>query len=349
MNVHVNASRPYDVVIREGLLEACAPVISPYVQGRTAAVVTDDNVAPLYLQTLTGQLKACGCRVVCYEIPNGEASKTLETYGRLLVWLSQQGLTRGDCVIALGGGVVGDLAGFAAATYLRGIAYVQVPTTLLAAVDSSVGGKTAVDLPTGKNLAGAFYPPALVLCDPLTLRTLPAQVFADGMAEVIKYGMICDAPLLALLERGMQGQQSAIIGRCVAIKRDIVSRDERETGERKLLNFGHTVAHAVEKCSNYTVSHGRAVGIGRAVLTRSWEQRGLCPPECTDALLRLLGQYGLDDTCRYDAAALCAAMGADKKRDGDSIDLIVPTGLGKTAICRTPVAQLPGIVAAGLA
>lgn len=147
----------------------------------------------------------------------------------------------------------------------------------------------------------------------------------------------------------MQGQQSAIIGRCVAIKRDIVSRDERETGERKLLNFGHTVAHAVEKCSNYTVSHGRAVGIGMAVLTRSWEKRGLCPPECTDALLRLLGRYGLDDTCRYDAAALCAAMGADKKRDGDSIDLIVPTGLGKTAICRTPVAQLPGIVAAGLA
>jgi len=346
--VTVNASASYDVLIENGLLQNCKDYLAPFVSGKTAAIVSDDRVAPLYLKGVKEQLEDLGCKVVSFVFPNGEKSKTIETYGEILGFLAQNGLTRRDVIIALGGGVVGDMAGFAAATYLRGVDYIQIPTTLLSMVDSSVGGKTAIDLPAGKNLVGAFYQPKLVLCDPQTLSTLPQEIFADGMAEVIKYGMICDEGLLSILKEGVSGRIDEIIFRCVAIKRDIVSRDERETGERKLLNFGHSIGHAVEKCSNFEISHGRCVGIGMAILTRSFVNRGLCEKACETALEELLKQYHLDDSCDFSADQLVSAMGADKKRMGKAIDLIIPTGLGKTAIEKTPMDALYAIVFAGL-
>jgi 3-dehydroquinate synthase len=231
-------------------------------------------------------------------------------------------------VFALGGGVVGDLAGLAAALYLRGIKLVQIPTTLLAAVDSSVGGKTAVDLDAGKNLAGAFYQPDLVICDTDTLSTLPKSEFSNGMAEVIKYAAIRDKSLYNAL-RPPISNLGAVIARCVEIKRDIVSADERDKGERQLLNFGHTFAHAIEKCSGYKIVHGSAVAIGMAMMTRACLARNICGGDCLEVLLDALDAYGLPAETGYDEDALFSALLSDKKRNHDRITLVVPRGPGR--------------------
>ena len=268
--VEVRASGAYTVKIGSGLLDALGRELSALASG-SVLVVTDSNVAPHYLQRACASLRQAGFAVCSVEIPAGESSKNLENFGLLLRVLAQKRLTRTDTVVALGGGVTGDLAGFAAASYLRGVRLVQVPTTLLAMVDSSVGGKTAVDLPEGKNLVGAFHQPALVLCDTDTLDTLPEAVFREGCAEVIKTAILFDRPLFRqLAQQGTGFDREDVIARCVAHKRDIVAEDEFENGSRRLLNLGHTVGHAVEKCSGYTVSHGAAVAIGTAVMARAF-------------------------------------------------------------------------------
>ena len=260
--VKIECSRPYEVLVGAGLLDTAGEHIARTTGCQTAAVVADDTVDALYGDRVQVSLERAGCRVVRFRFPHGEQSKTIATYVQLLHFLAENRLTRSDAVVALGGGVTGDLAGFAAATFMRGMALVQLPTTLLAAVDSSVGGKTAVDLPQGKNLAGVFHQPSLVLCDCDTLDTLPADVFRDGCAEVIKYGVLCDAQFFESLQKPVNEQREAVISRCVRIKSDIVSRDERDKGERQLLNLGHTIGHAIEQCSGFTVSH-RAGGCHR--------------------------------------------------------------------------------------
>ena len=245
--------------------------------------------------------------------------------------------------------MVGDLAGFAAATFLRGIGFLQLPTTLLAAVDSSVGGKTAIDLTNGKNLAGAFYQPQAVLCDLDTLDTLPAEVFADGCAEVIKYGMIGDPALLARLETvDFRADPEELVARCVAQKRDLVEQDEFDTGARQLLNLGHTLGHGVEACSGYMVSHGRAVAIGMTLVTRAAVAFGRCPAEVLPRLRRLLERYGLPDATAYSAQALYEKTLSDKKRSGDTISLVVPVAWGASQLVRIPVSELPAWIERGL-
>lgn len=347
--VTVRASRPYEVTIGRGLLDTVGWQAAGQWKGRSAAVVSDSTVAPLYLNRVKDSLERAGFQVHSFVFPAGEDQKNGGTYLKLLEFLAARRLTRADGLIALGGGVVGDLAGFAAATFLRGIGFLQLPTTLLAAVDSSVGGKTAIDLTNGKNLAGAFYQPQAVLCDLDTLDTLPAEVFSDGCAEVIKYGMIGDPALLARLETvDFRADPEELVARCVAQKRDLVEQDEFDTGARQLLNLGHTLGHGVEACSGYTVSHGRAVAIGMTLVTRAAVAFGRCPAEVLPRLRRLLERYGLPDATAYSAQALYEKTLSDKKRSGDTISLVVPIAWGASQLVRIPVSELPAWIERGL-
>ena len=338
--VSVEASRSYEILIGRGLLDEAGERIRAVTKAETAVIVAGDLIRPLYAGRVQASLEKAGFRVLVYEIPHGEQHKNLETYGNLLNYLCDRHITRSDVLVALGGGVTGDLTGFAAATYQRGCGFVQIPTTLLAMVDSSVGGKTAVDLPGGKNQAGAFYQPLLVLCDPLTLQTLPEEQYRSGCAEVIKYGMLGDGDFFASLALPVKEQAETVIERCVSMKRDIVHEDEFDTGLRRLLNLGHSFGHAVEKCSEYSIIHGEAVAIGMAAITRAAVVRGLCEEKALDALLEMLRAYDLPVSCDYPAEALAAAMMNDKKLTGSTMHLVVPEGVGRCRVLAVPAAEL---------
>ena len=352
--VHVTASRSYDVTIGRGLLASVGQTAAGLWKGRTAAVVSDTHVAPLYLDQVKASLEGAGFQVHPFVFPAGEAHKNGATYLNLLEFLAQAHLTRADGLIALGGGVVGDLTGFAAATYLRGVSFLQLPTTLLAAVDASVGGKTAIDLEHGKNLAGAFYQPRAVLCDLDTLATLPEADFADGCAEVIKYGMIGDAGLLDTLERAdLRADPEEVVARCIAHKRDLVEQDEFDTGARQLLNLGHTIGHGVEACSGYQTSHGKAVAIGMTLVTRGAVVPKRKKKQRNDnyhlpRLESLLARYHLPTATDYAAADLYEKTLSDKKRAGDTLSLVVPTAWGKSVLHPIPVGQLLPWIERGL-
>ncbi|MBE6958848.1 MAG: 3-dehydroquinate synthase [Ruminococcaceae bacterium] len=347
--VKVNASTSYEVKIGAGLLSSLGAEVAAVAKAQIAAIVSDSNVWPLYGETVAKSLGNSGFSVVSYVFPAGESSKNGSTYLSVMNFLAQNHITRSDCLIALGGGVVGDLTGFAAATYLRGIAFIQVPTTLLAAVDSSVGGKTAIDLECGKNLVGAFYQPKLVLCDTDTLNTLPDDTFRDGCAEVIKYGILYDARLFAhLQEKGLAFDREAVITRCVELKRDVVAEDEFDTGSRMKLNLGHTIGHGVEAGSHYTVSHGKAVAIGMAIVSRAAEKEGICD-ECTkNSIVEILKQFGLPTDTEFSAKLLYSAALSDKKRTGGTVNLIVPETIGRCVIRPTPVETLKTFIQEGL-
>ena len=350
--ITVNASKTYDILIGDGILDAnAASAVKKAAGGRLAAIVTDDNVAALYENRLSGALARDGYSVERFVIPHGESSKNDVNLVSLLNFLAEKKFTREDVIVALGGGVVGDLAGFGAACYMRGIHYVQVPTTLLAMVDSSVGGKTAINLSAGKNLAGAFYQPNAVICDVLLLSTLPQEVFRDGCAEVIKYGVISDRELFRSLEmpfdRGVE-QLIDVIARCVAIKRDIVAEDEYEKGARKLLNFGHTVGHAIELLSDYRTPHGHAVAVGIAVETRIAFRLGICDESCLQDVLRMLRLYELPDSTRFGAKELAAACLSDKKREGEHITMIFPAEVGRCVFRDVSISELESIMNLGV-
>ena len=341
--VHIDASRSYDVRIGRGLLDDCGRQIAERVRCASAAVVTDDTVYALYGERVCASLEAAGVRTVCYVFPHGEKSKNLLEYAKILNFLAENRVTRADALIALGGGVTGDLGGFASATYLRGIPFVQLPTTLLAAVDSSVGGKTAVDLPAGKNLAGAFYQPELVLCDLDTLDSLPREIFLDGCAEVIKYAVLGSRELFALLADIPSGKGlEEVTARCVEMKRDFVQSDELDRGARQMLNLGHTFGHAVEASSRFTLSHGKSVAIGMAMILRAACSRGLCSAETCDAVIALLQRYGLPTECPYPADMLLGALSADKKIFGTRLNLVVPTDIGACRLLPVGVDELSG-------
>ena len=347
--VTVNASTKYDVLVGKGLLARAGELAKEVLSPCRALILTDDHVAPLYADALSASLTAAGFVPEVYVVPHGEGSKSLGTLGALLEHLAEHKYTRTDAMFALGGGVVGDLCGFCASVYLRGIPFVQIPTTLLACVDSSVGGKTAVNLDAGKNLAGAFYQPRLVICDPDTLSSLPPEIFADGCAEVIKYGVINDRALFSMLEDGISPASEQIIARCVQNKRDVVEKDEFDTGLRQLLNLGHTVAHAIEKCSDFQISHGSAVAIGTVTIMRAAVAQGLCPAADLDALLSLTKQLGLPVSCDFGADELAKAALSDKKRAGGSITLVVPYAIGDSRLCKIPAADVGSWFSKGLA
>ena len=348
-SIPIKVEPPYTVTVAPGLLANCGEALTSIIGQCKVAVITESNVAPLYLATVTGSLQEAGFSVTSFIFPAGEIHKNLHTLEEILEFLAREELTRTDCVLALGGGVCGDMAGFAAGTYLRGIRCVQLPTTLLAAVDSSVGGKTGVNLQAGKNLAGLFFQPAAVLCDTACLKTLPREVFADGMAKVIKTGVLSGGELFQLSSQDCRsGDMGEIIARCVAHKGKVVEQDEFETGLRKTLNLGHTAGHAIEQCSNYTVSHGRAVAVGMVIISRAAEKLGWCEETTSAAIVRALAANGLPTTMGYTAAELAKAALADKKRSGGEITLVFPNALGDCRLQTIPVAGLEAVFRAGL-
>ena len=347
--IEVNASRSYPVHIGSGLLPALGGMIAGLGKVRKVCIVSETNVWPLYGAAADASLHAAGLETCAFVFPAGEASKNGTTYLELLNFLAENRLTRSDLLVALGGGVVGDLTGFAAATYLRGIRFVQVPTTLLAAVDSSVGGKTAIDLPAGKNLAGAFCQPSLVLCDTDCLATLPEDIFRDGCAEVIKTAILFDETLfMELVRDGLKFDREQVIAKCVAHKRDIVVADEFDRGQRNLLNLGHTVGHAVEALSEFTLSHGKSVAIGTAIVARSAVKAGLCDQATATRIMWLLEKFGLPIFTHHTASELLDAALSDKKRSGDTVNLILPKTIGECIISPTPVSELESFIQAGL-
>ena len=346
--ITVRASKKYEIIIGAGILETAGSFISEAAGGQTAAIITDDNVAALYAERLTDTLMKNGYRVVRYVFPGGETSKNAETFLLILNFLAREKLSRTDVIVALGGGVAGDLAGFAAACYMRGVRFVQIPTTLLAAVDSSVGGKTAINLVAGKNLAGAFYQPDAVLCDVSLLSTLTTEIYLDGCAEIIKYGVIADRFLFDTLKTPVNTQLENVIARCVEIKRDIVVEDEFEYARRKLLNFGHTIGHAIELLSGYRASHGHAVAAGMAITARAAVRMGLCEIHCLRDILQMLRLYDLPDNTSYEADRLTIACLSDKKRNGESLTMIFPLEIGRCILKEVPVNELETVIQLGL-
>ena len=341
--VTVSASKTYDILIGPGILKGLGIRVQSLGKAQKVCLVSETSVFPLWGEAALSSLKDAGFDVCSYVFPAGEESKNGENLLKLLNFLAENGLTRSDILVALGGGVTGDLAGFAASCFLRGIRFVQVPTTLLAAVDSSVGGKTAVDLPAGKNLAGAFWQPSLVICDTDTLDTLPVDIFRDGCAEVIKYGILYDPKLFAHLEeKGLDFDREAVITRCVELKRNVVMEDEFDTGARMKLNLGHTIGHGVEARSNFTLSHGKSVAIGMAIVCRA----SRCPD--TPRILAILQKFGLPVTTDESVQDIYNYTLSDKKRSGDTVRLIIPRRIGDCAIVPTPVHTLKSFIQAGL-
>lgn len=341
--ITVNASKKYDILIGSGLLPSLGAEVQKLQKVQKVCIVSESAVYPLYGEAAASSLRQAGLEVCTFIFPWGEQSKNAQTYLSLLNYLAEHKLTRSDMIVALGGGVVGDLAGFAAATYLRGIRFVQVPTTLLAAVDSSVGGKTAIDLPTGKNLAGAFCQPSLVLCDTDLLKSLPNDIFLAGCAEVIKYGVLYDEAFFAYLEEtGPSFDCEKVITRCVELKRDVVIADEFDTGERMKLNLGHTIGHGVEARSGFALSHGKSVAIGMAIVARA------CRCGDKDRIIALLERFSLPTQTEYTADELFAYTLSDKKRSANTVKLILPQRIGCCVISPTPVEQLKSFIQAGL-
>ena len=338
--VNVAVAKPYDVIIDNDLIKNAGHHLEDFIQQRKVMIITDENVASFgYLGSLQEAISPITKAVHTITLPAGEEQKSSANYIYLQEQLATLNYSRTDVLIALGGGVIGDLVGFTAATYLRGIPYIQMPTTLLSAIDSSVGGKTAIDLPQGKNLVGAFYQPARVLCDLTTFHTLSQSIFEDGCAELIKYGMILDdelhndlmtrdQPLTALSD-----DLANIVKRCVEIKRNVVLEDEHDLGLRQLLNFGHTIGHAIEQVSHYKVSHGRGVATGMILTQLMAEKEGLTDLILAERFNQLLNQYHLLDQVylakAYTFADLLDAMTNDKKRRGGEITEIFPESFGK--------------------
>ena len=345
-------NRTYPVHIERGLLDRLGPMLRETLGACAVMIVTDDNVGPLYGSRVRATLEAAGFRTSSVVLPHGEQTKCLASLAALYDRLCDANITRRDAVLALGGGVIGDLAGLAAATYLRGVRFIQVPTTLLAQVDSSVGGKVAVDLPQGKNLVGAFYQPEAVYCDPDTLRTLTDEYWRDGLGEVIKYGCIGDEALFSLLESCAPGGRNALMGeidtiltRCIQAKADVVAQDERDTGLRMTLNFGHTVAHAVETCQHYSgLRHGEAVALGMRVITHLTEGKGMTAPGTSARLDALLAGLDMPMTLPdIPEADLLTAMGHDKKSAGKALRVIVLEAIGHCFIHETDTGFFQGI------
>ena len=328
--IHVNTGKSYDVLICRGILSKAGSKIKELFPSSRLAVITDSNVAPLYLRTLLDSLNEAGYTdVPTFSLPDGEQTKSLQSAGLLYDLLSQHKISRDCCLIALGGGVIGDLTGFVASTYLRGLPFIQIPTTLLAQVDSSVGGKTAVNLTSGKNLVGTFWQPSLVLCDPDLLSTLTADVFADGLAESIKCGMIRDRVLFDLIAKGdPKDNLEEIIFRSISIKRDVVEKDELDTGDRMLLNYGHTMGHAVENWMKYLQRHGQCVAVGMVMICAAQVAAGQLSRTVLDQLIAVCEKYDLPVSCPASMDTLLKICQQDKKNTTKGIRVVLLHEIG---------------------
>ena len=321
----VSTSTPYDILIGHDLISKIGEFLKPVFSPRHVCVITDSTVNGLYAQVVMTSLIESGYHTSKILFPSGEHSKNLTTYSNILEALADEGLTRSDLVLALGGGVVCDLAGFAAGTYMRGINYVVVPTTLQASIDTAIGGKTGINLLGGKNLAGVFWQPSLVVCDSKIYETLPNEILLEGIAEATKNAVIAEA---GLLDQIRKHNYEYVIERCISIKKSLVEADERETSLRQLLNFGHTIGHGIEKLSSYTVTHGQAVAKGM--------------------ITEILKEFGFDTSLDYNAKDIYKLALKDKKiRDGQ-INIIVPDSIGKCTLRKLSLPELNELITLGL-
>ena len=357
IRIPVCASKKYDVIMEQGSLDRIDELLAKagINGGRKLCIVTDENVARLYGGedgALWQKLGDAGFELYRYVFPGGESTKTMETVTDILNYLADCRFSRSDMLLALGGGIVGDVTGFAAASYLRGVEYIQVPTTLLATVDSSVGGKTGVNLNAGKNLAGAFWQPSLVVFDPDVLSTLSYDIILDGIAEAVKAGFIDDRSItedIAGSDEVSDPQYlTGLAARAVRVKVKVVEEDERESGSRQLLNFGHTIAHAIEKCSDYQISHGHAVAIGMTVISAAADSMGWTREECTPALLKILRRFRFPLDCPYSSGELAEAALQDKKIRGSRITIVIPDVIGRCTLRTIPTDELAQLISCGI-
>ncbi|HPR23945.1 MAG TPA: 3-dehydroquinate synthase [Bacillota bacterium] len=351
-NIIIKTGIPYQVIMEEDSLEKVGFFASDITEPCRICIISDDNVHSLYTPLVESSLKNAGFDVYKIVFPAGEATKDLGSVKKILEYLADENFTRSDVLMALGGGVIGDLTGFAASVFLRGIKYINVPTSFLAAADSSVGGKTGVNLSAGKNLAGTFWQPSLVIYDPKTVKTLSPASFLDGLAESIKCAFIADASLFGFIDLSDMNNETKFVERCVTdsvkVKQFFVENDEYDKGRRQLLNFGHTAGHAIEKLSGFRESHGHAVAQGMVIAARASYNKGWSREDCCSPLIEVLNKYGLSSSCSYSAAELAAAALKDKKRLGNEINLVIPLEIGECALMRLPSHELQNFFEAGL-
>lgn len=356
IKISVSASRKYDVIMEQGALSKIDALLenAGINGGKKLCIVTDETVNKLYAgedHTLWKTLKKAGFDLYKYVFAGGENTKNIDTIAGILNYLADNKFSRSDMLVALGGGIVGDVTGFAAASFLRGVEYVQIPTTLLATVDSSVGGKTGVNLNAGKNLAGAFWQPSLVVFDPDVLSTLSYDIILDGIAEAVKAGFIGDKSIIEDIEGCSSVEDheflTGIAAKAVRVKRKVVEEDERENGSRQLLNFGHTIAHAIEKCSGYRISHGHAVAIGMAVVSAAADELEWTREKSTDRILKILRKFRFPLDCPFSSEELTDAALQDKKIRGDSITLVIPDIIGNCGLKTIPTKQLRQFIECG--
>ncbi|MBQ8164873.1 MAG: 3-dehydroquinate synthase [Clostridia bacterium] len=345
--ITVKNSKTYNVHIENGIFGKCGDMIKTACGGEKVIIISDDNVYPIYGAELTLALQNSGYTVCHFVIENGEKSKNITNFAKILSFMAQNEFTRSDCLCTLGGGVVGDLGALAAGMFNRGIKLAAIPTSLLAMVDSSVGGKTAIDLPEGKNLAGMFFQPDIVICDPAMLKTLPYEFMKDGFAEVIKYGVIKSEGLFKKLfevdlKTFTDDKEKAedIISECVAIKRDVVGEDEFDNGLRQILNFGHTIAHCIELLSNYEIPHGTAVSMGMVSITKASAGKEICPESCYEDLLKLIEKHEMASELPFEKGKIFKAALHDKKRKGNRMTVVVPVKIGECELKKISVEEI---------
>lgn len=335
MTIDVKTHKPYRVTIEPGALDRVGEIaLAGKKPGTKAMLISETNVYPLYGERVKASLEKAGFPVSTFIFPAGEEHKQIGTVCDMYKALAQAVFTRTDFIVTLGGGVTGDMGGFAAATFLRGMDFIQVPTSLVSQADASVGGKTGVDLPFGKNLVGAFHQPMAVVTDPQALSTLPQHFFNDGLGEVIKHGCIADRALFEALEQGGALEDMAgMVGRSIAIKRDFVEADTRDTGKRMILNFGHTCGHALEKLHGFQgLSHGEAVGIGMVMACRVGENMGVTQPGTAERVKAVLRRYHMPVEDKFSKEDIVAATALDKKSDGNTLRFILLPKIGESVI-----------------
>ena len=359
MNIHRSIqvdtpSKSYEVRVGRGLIDAVGTHIAELLGEVSVCIVSDSTVAPLYAQRVQNSLTRAGISNTLIEFPAGEAHKNLEVLGRILDGIAQAQLSRADCIVGLGGGVTGDVAGLAAAMYMRGCHVVHIPTSLLAMVDSSVGGKTAIDLPSGKNLAGAFFQPEAVLVDVELLTSLSSELFCDSCAEMIKHAVIADEQLFKRLSTSaitadveQLDELQEIVARNIEIKRDVVINDEKEQGLRQLLNLGHTIGHAIEAASNFRLGHGSSVAAGMCCMARACAQKGWCSHEVPSLIEACCALYGLPTDTDVAHDVLMGYLSHDKKRTSDGYTIVVPVAIGQVELKHVSSEEMAEIVRIG--
>ncbi|MGN0658147.1 MAG: 3-dehydroquinate synthase [Emergencia sp.] len=341
----VTTDKSYDILIGENIIGDVGAYIAQCIPPCRICVITDSTVNNTYAQVVMTSLMEHGYQTSKIVFPSGEHSKNLITYSNIMEALADEGLTRSDAIVALGGGVVGDLAGFAAATYMRGISYVQIPTTYMAAIDSSVGGKTSVNLQCGKNLAGVFWQPDLVVCDYRTFDSLPPGKLLDGISEAVKCAVVAESSLLPHI---LDHDYEYVIERCVSIKKSVVEADECDRGLRQILNFGHTVGHGLEKLSAYSITHGQAVAKGMVAESRAAYRMGLTDADISARLADILSGLGLDLSLDYSSDDLYHYALMDKKICGDKITMVIPESVGKCRLQKISLSELKEFIQLGV-